>query len=323
MLVTQLRGHVPAVHNALEMFVWAMRRLEGQVFSFDAANYVGILPGSRAVKKSDLDRIHRDLILALILFEGCLPVGDLNPGAGHFKHYAELTKLLGPLIILWMMCFERYNKYVKSLVHDPQHPEKNLSISAARDSAAQFAKLTRPCRPEDFLSNPPYHRCVLWGREKHCQLTKKEFWDMRMNHNAVFDCLSMTEYKIAYIMGVHFRSGEWGRSPWCGSVITCVLRGHGPFRGCSLYVRVNRFFTVDGDDCPGYASVDWFSRTTYLFGGRTPLGVCVTEDGTEIDNELGSVIRITQIDPTPVIVERDGRNYMMMRDRGWDSRLPS
>ena len=93
--------------------------------------------------------------------------------------------------------------------------------------------------------------------------------------------------------------------------------------GCSLYARVNRFFTVDGDNYPGYTSVDWFSRPTYLFGGRTPLGVCVTEDGTEIDNELGSVIRITQIDPTPVIVERDGRNYMMMRDRGWDSRLPS
>ena len=30
-LVPQLRGLVPAVHNALSMFVWAMRRLEGQV----------------------------------------------------------------------------------------------------------------------------------------------------------------------------------------------------------------------------------------------------------------------------------------------------
>ena len=39
----------------------------------------------------------------------------------------------------------------------------------------------------------------------------------------------------------------------------------------------------------------------------------------DIDNELGSVIRITQIDPTPVIFEcEDDNNYIMMRDRGWD-----
>jgi hypothetical protein len=30
-LVPQLRGLVPAVHNALNLFVWAVRRLEGQV----------------------------------------------------------------------------------------------------------------------------------------------------------------------------------------------------------------------------------------------------------------------------------------------------
>ena len=106
-LVTQLRDLVPAVHNALEMFVWAMRRLEGQVHSFEAANYLGILPGSRAVIKAQLDCIHRDLILAMILIEGCFPVGHLNPGFGHFKHDAEYTKILGPYLKLWMMTFER------------------------------------------------------------------------------------------------------------------------------------------------------------------------------------------------------------------------
>lgn len=106
-LVTQLRGLVPSIHNALEMFVWAIRRLEGQVHSYDMADALGILPGSRAVRKADLDRIHRDLILAMLLFEGCFPVGHLNPGFGHFKHYAEYTKLLGPLLKLWMMAFER------------------------------------------------------------------------------------------------------------------------------------------------------------------------------------------------------------------------
>ena len=32
--------------------------------------------------------------------------------------------------------------------------------------------------------------------------------------------LSASGFKIAYIMGVHFRAGEWGRRPRCGSVIT-------------------------------------------------------------------------------------------------------
>ena len=63
MLVTQLRDHVPEVHNALSIFVFAMRRLEGQVHSYDEAVRLGILPGSRTVLKADLDRIHTDLIL--------------------------------------------------------------------------------------------------------------------------------------------------------------------------------------------------------------------------------------------------------------------
>ena len=182
---------------------------------------------------------------------------------------------------------------------------------------------TRNCWDLSLSSARPPHACVLTGRAKHYSPTAKEFWDLRMTHNATVDCLSVTEFKIAYIMGVHFRSGEWGNKPRCGSVITCVLRGRGRFRGHSIYARVNRFFTIDGDDCPGYASVTWFGRPTYLFGGKTPLGVRVRLDGSEIDRELGSVIRITQIDPTPIMVECDGDNYMMMRDRGWDTRLPS
>jgi hypothetical protein len=135
-----------------------------------------------------------------------------------------------------------------------------------------------------------------------------------MSHNATFDMLSVSEFKVAYIMGVHFRAGEWGHRPRCGSVITCVIHG------VSLYARVERFLRIDGDDCPGYASVTWFGRPRYLFGAKTPLGVCCALEYPEIDRELGSVIRITQIDPTPIMVECAGDNYMMMRDRGWDTR---
>jgi len=109
-------------------------------------------------------------------------------------------------------------------------------------------------------------------------------------------------------------AGEWGDSPRCGSVITCVINGR------SLYARVKRFIKVDGDRFPGYASVDWFSAPTYLFDDEIPLGVCVTEDGAEIEREVGTILRITQIDPSPVIVESDNGRYLVMRDSGHDTR---
>lgn len=113
-------------------------------------------------------------------------------------------------------------------------------------------------------------------------------------------------------------SGEWGNNtPRCGSVITCVIRGR------SFYARVKRFLKIDDDDCPGYACVDWFSAPTYLFDDVIPLGVCVGEDGSEVLREVGSsVIPITQIDPSPIIVERELVNgkFFMMRDSGYDTR---
>ena len=59
-------------------------------------------------------------------------------------------------------------------------------------------------------------------------------------------------FKIAHVMGVHFSAGEWGSFPRCGSVVTCVINRR------SVYGRVSRFLRVEGDDCPGYAVVEWF-----------------------------------------------------------------
>ena len=112
-------------------------------------------------------------------------------------------------------------------------------------------------------------------------------------------------------------AGEWGNTPRCGSVITCVINGR------SLYARVKRFIKVDDDACPGYASVDWFSAPVYLFDDVIPLGVSVTEDGVAVEREVGTtILRITQIDPSPIMVERDVVNgrFVMMRDSGYDTR---
>ena len=107
MLLTQLRDKVAAVHRSLLYFVWALRQLDGQVHSYDHARRLGILPGSRSVRKDGLDSIHRLLLLGIVLIAGALPISHLNPGLKHFVHYAEFTGTHGLLRILWMMAFER------------------------------------------------------------------------------------------------------------------------------------------------------------------------------------------------------------------------
>ena len=107
-LPTQLRDQVPKLREAIFAFVWAMRRLEGQVHSFDTATELGLLPGSSSISKRDLQQIHNDLVRSLCLFEGCIPTTHLNPALHHFVHYAQYTKSHGLLRKYWMMVFERY-----------------------------------------------------------------------------------------------------------------------------------------------------------------------------------------------------------------------
>ena len=106
-LVTQLRGKVKKIHAALLLFVWVMRRLDGQVHSFEQAASLGILPGSRSVVKDGFDGMHVSMILSLSLFEGAIPPSFLKPGVKHFCHYVGYTTTHGLLRILWMMAFER------------------------------------------------------------------------------------------------------------------------------------------------------------------------------------------------------------------------
>ena len=70
-----------------------------QVYSFDAATSptINILPGSRAIKKSEFSDIENDLLLGLSLLEGTFPLSHLNPALKHFAHYVEFTMSHGPL----------------------------------------------------------------------------------------------------------------------------------------------------------------------------------------------------------------------------------
>ena len=106
-LPTQLRDHVPAVHKATNLFVWAIRRLDGQVHSYEMAVTLGIVPGSHTIDKRELRKIHSDLILGLSLLVGCLPESHLKPGVHHFVHYVQYTETHGCLRLYWMFYFER------------------------------------------------------------------------------------------------------------------------------------------------------------------------------------------------------------------------
>ena len=119
--------------------------------------------------------------------------------------------------------------------------------------------------------------------------TQREIADLRLMGCAV-DSWSVSAYSVAHILGIHFRAGEWGKEGVrYGSVVTCVIEGR------SLYACVHRFLKVDNDDCPGYASVSWFSVPEYPL--CTPLIVCVKADGRAIDTEHGSIVKITAVVP--------------------------
>ena len=138
-----------------------------------------------------------------------------------------------------------------------------------------------------------------------------EIGSLRVLGVVIEDVLAIMEFKVAYILGKHFKAGEWGNYR-CGSVVTCVIDRQ------SYYARVERFFRVDGDSCPGYASVRWFGQPHYPLG--TPMVVrCSEEEPQELVDSFGCILRITQIDPSQVIVERDDTGYSwMMRDSGFD-----
>ena len=118
-------------------------------------------------------------------------------------------------------------------------------------------------------------------------------------------------FSITNIMGVYFCAGEWGQHPRCGSVVTCVIRGR------SVYGVVNRFLTVDDDCCPGYASVTWFSEPTYPYGH--PLVVRVGPDWSALHTEIGCIVKISQIDPSCVVIEPYGDHFFVMRQSGYDT----
>lgn len=313
-LATQLRDQLPRLRVALYLIIWALRRLEGQVYSHEAAMNLNVLPGSRVVDPKVIAQAHCDLILGLCLLEGCLPVSHLNPALHHIVHFAQYTRTHGCLRSLWMMYFERYNKYIKNLVRDPSHPEAHLASSVSHDVSARF--MNAAVEDEYDINNDHHHDCVLSVPDRRfAGVSRKELTDLHMLGYAV-DRLDVSAFKVAHVMGTHFRAGEWGRFPRCGSVVTYTHTD-----GFSYYARVLRFLKIDAYDGCGFASVRWFSKPVYPHG--VPLVVQVSDDGSTVDNEIigSSILKITQIEPSRIIVEPCVATqglFFVMRDSGYD-----
>ena len=66
-LATQLRDRLPRLRVALFKVIWALRRLDGQVHSYEEAKELGILAGSHTLDPAEIEQIHVDLIIGLRL----------------------------------------------------------------------------------------------------------------------------------------------------------------------------------------------------------------------------------------------------------------
>ena len=116
-------------------------------------------------------------------------------------------------------------------------------------------------------------------------------------------------FPVAWIQGVHFSCGEWGKRT-CGSVFTTVYCGR------SLYGILDRFLQAEGEM---YAAVTWLSKPVYPY---EPIKlVCVVQKLPEVEQPpWRCVIQCDSIDPTRVhgMPDEDDEHYYMMREKGYN-----
>ena len=154
----------------------------------------------------------------------------------------------------------RYNKYTKNLVRDVHRPEVNLSVNLGVDVdvACNYDTLE-----PGVLSEGRFHTCVLSSVIVRDRVSVQHFEDLLIIECPVRDPDDLSVYRITHIMGKHFKSGEWGMNPRCGTVITCFIQC--VINGRSFYVIVLQLVKLDiGDRCPGYVTVLWFNEPVYV-----------------------------------------------------------
>ena len=305
-LPTCLHGYVKATHTAILVTVDALRRLFGMRFCAKECRRRGIEIGSRAVFKAQVKAIGAQLAMGLVLVEGSLPVGHLNPIMHHLSHYADLTAETGSLDWTSLFGFERNNKRMKNLVRSNVHPEASLANMLQMDMSS------RAVTYEETLScdqPAPAVQLISRGRGqgKFYIVPKREKLALGLLGVSCF--AGARSFASARIQGIHFKSDEWGRR-LCGSVITTVYCGR------SRYGYVKRFLLVQSRE---FAVVDWLSKPVYPYA---PITLVVRVQMLANTDQLchRCVVSCDDIEPCSVCVlpDEDGIHYYMMRTDGTD-----
>lgn len=303
LLPTCLHGFVPAVHKAILLICNALRHLDGQVFSAAESARRGVLPGSHTIPKQSILYWGKQLVRGLVLLEGSFPVSLLNPNMHHLVHYAQQTALAGLLRWVAMWSFERHNKQLKTLIRNPQQALATLANNIHMNIAIRQMSYEERS-PDNFEESRP--SCYLNGRNKSYALSQQEKFRLGM---LGIHCLDEVRgFDVAYVLGLHFKAGEWGKRR-CGSVVV-TQRG-----GCSRYCIVKKFLKVQGQY---FARVMWLSTPEYPYDPiRLVVRVCMVR---QVEANDPCVIHINTIVPCRVSVlpDTDGIHFFVMRDAGYD-----
>ena len=305
LLPTCLHGFIPAVHNAILKLVYALRRLLGKVISASEAISLGVLPSAKVIDKTAIANYGSEFLLGLVMLEGSFPVDHINPNSHHSVHYSDQTFVLGLLDWFSMASFERNNKRVKDFVRHPGKPLSCLAKNIRLDIATRLLSYWE--RQEDAFEVGPPPVCTLTDKMHYIPLSRCERGDLGILGVTSFD--GVRSFKVARILGVHFRAGEWGRRR-CGSVITCI------HSGISRYCVVERFLRVQGKS---FARVTWLSKPHYPHApNKLVVLVRVLHR-----HQHSCVIACDRIEPTNVAVipHTDGVRFFMLRKKGYDRDL--
>lgn len=305
-LPTCLKGYVPKVHAAILVIVNALRRLDGQVLSVEEATKLGVELGSRVIDKDSIPTLRQELIRGLVLLEGSFPVGHLNPAMHHLVHYGFQTLRVGLLRWFAMYAFERNNKRIKGMVRNNNQVLSSLANNIQRDIATRFQSYSKGTDSVDIGERPA--TCIMSSRGKRAyKVTKRERFDL--NKLGITRTVGVRSFTTARILGVHFKTGGWGKKR-CGSVVTTVHAGR------SRYCVVQKFLQVQGQ-C--FARVMWLSVPTYPCApSRVVVRVKLLSPARQTQHR--TVIPVNSIDPCSVHVlpDEDGVHFFMMRDKGVD-----
>ena len=303
-LPTCLRGFVPHSHLALVHVVDSCRQLEGACMSLRQAIDLNICPfDKRAVEEARIKALGRQLLKGLVMLEGSFPVTHLNPILHSLVHFAAATARVGSLGWVSMNSFERNNKRLKPMVRSNVHPEASLARGIQLDIAARATSL------DDILlstESPALFRFPAMPPAMY-NPTRRQKYCLNMLGETGVD--SVRSYNVAWVQGIHFHCGEWGKRT-CGSVFTTVYRDR------SVYGILDRFMFVNGNE---FAAVTWLSPPVYPYA---PFTVVVrVRMLPRVDQPLNRcVIPCDRIEPCGVCVmpDEDGIHYYMIRDRGHD-----